>query len=222
MASSKWNVSMILDLVPLACVTSSMNVTPSVLRFLNTWSFDQPEISSWNPYALCFRPYRSLRHRKALPLGSLYLPGRFMYTGSLHGAMRNVPLMSNWCSVRFACAAIAHIVRMILYFDVGANVSPCQPGFCCLPSAYARARHSVVFPSLSLCTLNKKCLNAPTVWHRQSRRFKGRKSTKIARCGRPWHRFNKNKAIHTHRALSPQNYPPALGGTNWVASCVPA
>jgi len=38
---------------------------------------------------------------------------------------------------------------MILNFDVGAISSPDEPGFCCLPSAFARARHSVVFPSLS-------------------------------------------------------------------------
>jgi len=45
---------------------------------------------------------------------------------------------------------------MILNFDVGANVSLYDPGFCCLPSAFARAQHSVVLPSLSHFTLNKK------------------------------------------------------------------
>ena len=145
MASSTQIVNMILDVVPSAFSTSFMNVTPSVTRFLNQWSFNQPPISSWNPYALCFRPYRSLMHRSALPLCSLYRPCRIIYTGSLHFAMRNAHLISNWYRVRFFRAAIAHIVRIILNLHVGANFSIYDPGFCCLPSVFARARHSGSF-----------------------------------------------------------------------------
>jgi len=61
-----------------------------------------------------------------------------------------------FCSRRFSCAEIAHIVRNILNFDVGAKVSTYEPGFCCQPSAFVRRWYSVVFPSLSLFTLNEK------------------------------------------------------------------
>jgi len=108
-------------------------------------------------YALCFRSYRSFRSRKVLPLGSLYLPGRFMYTCSLHGTMRNAPLMSNWYSIRFSCAAIAQIVRMILTESWCWRKCLTIWSRLLLPaSAFARARHSVVLPSLSHFTLNER------------------------------------------------------------------
>ena len=63
-------------------------------------------------------------HLNALPGGSLYRPGKFMSTGSLHGAGKKAPLTSNYHSVKFFCAASAQMVRMTLNLDVGANVSP--------------------------------------------------------------------------------------------------